>query len=334
MAEASLSPEGLADALLGVHRAADPDQACRAALLALTPIYGPAYLLRLVADRPGGPGRAVSFLGSDGPVFARLRAAGCPAPQRIDLPALVPPTAFRPEPHHLPLAESSGSEAVGEWPRVAARELGVSSGTAIALGGDGREAGALVLLTASGWPQQIAGVTVAHVGAAVANLLRAQEVQRSAEIDPETLVYTARRLEGEAVRELQRAARYRHNLSLIVVRTGEQPAHPARPRELASALVRTIRRSDVVGRLDSGGFALILPETGTAGAARVIARLGERASRARLAVEAGSATFPADGRSWGELRASADGRLRAIDGPLTPESVTRARDGAPAAEGV
>jgi GGDEF domain-containing protein len=198
--------------------------------------------------------------------------------------------------------------------RCVAAELGVRAVAVAPIPVTAPAAGVLALFTGPVWPDSVAEVVTAHVAAAMTNLLRAQNLQRSAEIDPETLVHTSRRFESEAVRELQRAVRHWHQVSVIVVVPDDDEAGAGRLGEISAELVRTIRRSDTAGRLDSGGFGLVLPETGAGGAARVLARLGERAGRGHISLRAGAATFPEDGRAWEDLLETAQSRLRPVEG--------------------
>jgi GGDEF domain-containing protein len=322
MAEgAAREPVALAEALLAVHRVSDPEQACRAVLQALAPAYGDAFTLRVAADRPGAAGRAVSFAGADGPVFARLRAAGWPTPRRFEMASLLGMAGGGDSARIHDVAAIAGGTALGEWMRCVGPELGSVSVAVAPLAVTAPASGVLALFTGPGWPDRVAEVVAAHIAAAMTNLLRAQNLQRSAEIDPETLVHTSRRFESEAVRELQRAVRHWHQVSVIVVRPDDESG-PGRLGEISAELVRTIRRSDTAGRLDSGGFGLVLPETGAGGAARVLARLGERAGRGHIRLRAGAATFPEDGRAWEELLEIAQSRLRPV------ESVAPDTDGA------
>jgi GGDEF domain-containing protein len=318
----------LAEALLPLHCAPDPEQACRTILQSLTPLCGAAYVLRIAADRPGGAGRAVSFAGGDGPVFARLRAAGCPVPRRFDLTALLGQGGAGA--HGRLWDVRALGEAPGElaWVGQAAAELGTEHVVLVPAPDTGAPAWVLLLFVAATWPDAVAQLVAAHLVAATANLLRVQDLQRSAEIDPETLVHTSRRFESEAAREVLRAARHWQPLSLVVVR----PAGGGNLREIAAALMRTIRRSDIVGRLEPDGFGLILPETGASGAARVLARLSERAARGQFSLHAGTATFPEDGRTWDALQQAAHARLHPVEsGPASwPElDGTRAIAGLP-----
>jgi diguanylate cyclase (GGDEF)-like protein len=310
-------PVDLLDVLLTVHREPEPDPALRAALAALAPAYGQAYVMRLTIDRAAAAARVVSFAGSDGPVFARMRHAGCPVPGRLSAGALLPPSPVDPAAgavRYGGMRDVLGGAFGDPWCAGAERELGVASATLAPVVVDEMPQGMVILLCSRGWTEPVARAVVAHAAVAVANSVRRQELQRSAEIDPETLVHNHRHFESALARELSRAARYHHSVSLVIVESVTQGLNSGQLRAIAAHLFRTVRRSDTVGRVDGAGFALILPETGAAGALTVISRLAERAERDGLELRAGSATHPDDGRSWNELLVAATSRQRRIKG--------------------
>ena len=127
--------------------------------------------------------------------------------------------------------------------------------------------------------------------------------------------------------ELQRAKRYRHQLSLVMLDIdyfkkfndthGHQAGNVAL-QHLARVLDETVRETDIVARYGGEEFALILPETtkrlADEMARRVRAnveaqpvRLGEH--HHRITVSLGLATFPRDTYSWQGLVESADKAL-------------------------
>lgn len=124
--------------------------------------------------------------------------------------------------------------------------------------------------------------------------------------------------------ELQRAKRYRHQLSLVMFDIdhfkkfndthGHQAGNVAL-QHLARVVDETVRETDIVARYGGEEFALILPETtkrlAHEMASRVRAnvesnpvRLGEH--HHRITVSAGVATFPRDAYTWQSLVECAD----------------------------
>ncbi|TMI92403.1 MAG: GGDEF domain-containing protein, partial [Bacillati bacterium ANGP1] len=85
----------------------------------------------------------------------------------------------------------------------------------------------------------------------------------------------------------------------------------------AQLLAQGMRASDVVARFGGDEFVLLFPETTTAGAQRVLRRLGtmktavsaERSGELRLTIAWGVATWPTDGPSPEQLLRTADRRL-------------------------
>ena len=85
----------------------------------------------------------------------------------------------------------------------------------------------------------------------------------------------------------------------------------------AQLLAQGMRASDVVARFGGDEFVLLFPETTTAGAQRVLRRLGtmktavseEVTAELRLTIAWGVATWPTDGPSPEQLLRTADRRL-------------------------
>ena len=90
---------------------------------------------------------------------------------------------------------------------------------------------------------------------------------------------------------------------------------------LAEALARNIRESDTAARVDGDEFAVILPDTDTAGARvvaeRIIADFGQSVTRTvagstKISTAFGIAVYPSDGRESDDLLAAADERIAAM----------------------
>jgi diguanylate cyclase (GGDEF)-like protein len=136
--------------------------------------------------------------------------------------------------------------------------------------------------------------------------------ERLAITDDVTEIYNARYLKSALKREVRRAHRFGHELSLLLVdlddppATGEAPegAHGPRVlRDVAALLASQVRSFDVLGRQGDDSFMIVLPQTSHEAAKEV-------AERMRTAVAAGTfgsaeagqvtvtialATFPHDG---------------------------------------
>jgi diguanylate cyclase (GGDEF)-like protein len=127
--------------------------------------------------------------------------------------------------------------------------------------------------------------------------------------------------------ELQRAKRYRHQLSLIMVDIdyfkkfndthGHQAGNVAL-NHLAGILANTVRETDIVARYGGEEFALVLPETTKRLAQDLAARVRSNVEASpvilggnhhRITVSLGLATFPRDCSTWEQLVEFADKAL-------------------------
>ena len=96
------------------------------------------------------------------------------------------------------------------------------------------------------------------------------EMKRLATTDPLTGIYNRETMFGHGKRELSRAMRYGHSLSLALLdidqlkQINEHSGHYAGDlviKKISDILQEKCRQSDVIGRLSSKEFLLILPET-------------------------------------------------------------------------
>jgi len=107
--------------------------------------------------------------------------------------------------------------------------------------------------------------------------------------------------------EAARAKRYSSPFSTVLIDLGEGATEPAVLEGLASGIVAATRDCDVAGLYDGSRVMVILPETDYFGAASTVRKLAkelEGNENGRKAVFS-HATFPRDGRSFGELAGSA-----------------------------
>jgi diguanylate cyclase (GGDEF)-like protein len=160
--------------------------------------------------------------------------------------------------------------------------------------------------------------TRALEGAAVhaAALLRAER-------DPLTGLANHGRLWAALEHETARAERYGRSVSVVMLdvdgfkKFNDRHGHVAGDEALARAaqLVRErSRASDVAARYGGDEFALVLPETASAGARAVAEKIRASIEALRLGgggvtVSAGVATAPDDGRAAADLVRAADARL-------------------------
>ena len=98
--------------------------------------------------------------------------------------------------------------------------------------------------------------------------------------DPDTGAFARAHFQTLAASEWERALRARRELSFILLRLRAAPpgdhfdAPPALLRNAVGAIRSVLRTGgDVIGRLDSLEFAVLLPETGSEGARDVVGRL-------------------------------------------------------------
>jgi diguanylate cyclase (GGDEF)-like protein len=131
---------------------------------------------------------------------------------------------------------------------------------------------------------------------------------------------------GDVATELERAARYDHELTLVYLDVddfkgiNDRFGHPAGDRVLravAEVLLDEARGSDIVGRTGGDEFAVCLVETEPDAGARFIARVRgrvaglslDRGMPPSLWITAGAARFPAEASSPDALFELADARL-------------------------
>jgi diguanylate cyclase (GGDEF)-like protein len=170
-------------------------------------------------------------------------------------------------------------------------------------------------------------LTVALEGPAVAldNALTLQRVEALSVTDDLTHLYNSRYLNQVLRREAKRASRSGRPLSLLFVDldgfkgvndTHGHLAGSAALVEAADVIRRSARETDVVARFGGDEFALILPDTGSEGAAAVGDRVRERIDEhtflsgdglaIHLTVSIGVATLPDVAASAEELVKAAD----------------------------
>jgi diguanylate cyclase (GGDEF)-like protein len=160
---------------------------------------------------------------------------------------------------------------------------------------------------------------------ALDNALRVQRAEALSVTDDLTQLYNSRYLSQVLRRETKRASRSGRPLSLLFIdldgfkSINDTHGHLYGSRALveAAGLIRlSARETDVVSRFGGDEFALILPDTGSDGAAAVGERIRERVAAhrflqgdgltIRLTVSVGVATLP-------DVAASTEGLIQAAD---------------------
>ncbi|MGQ9524224.1 MAG: diguanylate cyclase [Armatimonadota bacterium] len=150
----------------------------------------------------------------------------------------------------------------------------------------------------------------------IADLVRgAVEMRRSAVEDSSrdelTGTYNARYFREQLEREVRRARRYQHPVSLAVVEVDHLENYAAVYGAvvadsvlvaMAGFLATNLRDADLVARVNSGGFAVLMPETGLKQALKAVARNLEELRRTNLSIDQDrlqiSATFSAGVSSY------------------------------------
>lgn len=151
-----------------------------------------------------------------------------------------------------------------------------------------------------------------------------RSLQELAVTDPLTGLYNRRRFD-EALRwECQRATRSGRPVSLLLAdvrglkRANDRLGHQvgdALLQAVAQAIRRTVRATDLAFRVGGDEFAVLLPDTGSGGAALVAQAVAEEVERTRVPVSGsevrarvtvGTATCPDDATTPGQLTLAAD----------------------------
>ena len=173
-------------------------------------------------------------------------------------------------------------------------------------------------------------VIAAHIATAIENTRSYEEALLLAERDPLTSLYNHRgihkRLAGESLRAQQNGC----ELSLIMMDMDDfkllndtygHPAGDAMLRQVSDEIRGVLRHADLAGRVGGDEILIVLPNTGSAGAAQFSDRLlstlaarpciTEQGASIPIRVSLGLATFPDDTQSLAQLVGIADANLYA-----------------------
>ena len=206
-------------------------------------------------------------------------------------------------------------------------------GVAVPLRNGSRVLGALALIRRDGAPPLDAAAVeaieslAAPAGIAVGNVLDHEETRRLSVTDALTGAGNFRHLSTTLAREVERATRFGRPLSIVMLDldhfkgVNDTHGHPFGDgvlREFARRLQDCLREVDTVARYGGEEFAVVLPETGSDGAAAVTARIVSAvrgkpftvgAASQAVTVSAGVASFPDHGRTASEILRAADAAL-------------------------
>lgn len=164
-------------------------------------------------------------------------------------------------------------------------------------------------------------VQVAHQAGLVA--AKGEDIERLALLDVVTELYNHRAFVKEIKAEIARARRYKHHVALcmIVVDNFDTLIENYGPltqdavlKVVANVIRISIREVDTAARYAPMQFAIVLPQTTSAGAALVAERIRQRIanqvfshnwSNFSITASVGVATFPDNGQDYEELIAKA-----------------------------
>jgi diguanylate cyclase (GGDEF)-like protein len=173
-------------------------------------------------------------------------------------------------------------------------------------------------------PLLVSAASVAILVSITERLERERDLARaSARADPLTGVANRRAMLERIDYEIARHARTRRSFGVLVLDLdgfkllNDRFGHLAGDdllREVAGAVQRAIRDQDTLARMGGDEFCVLAPETSPAGARTLSARATESVSRVTVGIEAlgasaGTALFPADGKTAAALLHAADQRL-------------------------
>jgi diguanylate cyclase (GGDEF)-like protein len=161
---------------------------------------------------------------------------------------------------------------------------------------------------------------------AAANRQRMAQLEADVITDELTQVYNYRFLRQTLELEVQRAARYRHWLSILMIDVDHLKAYNDRFGHLAGSqllksLARVLRTAtrdiDLIAKYGGDEFLIILPHTGLAGARSAAERLRAAVestpfaplAKGEMTCSIGIAAFPGDGRTPEALLGAADEAL-------------------------
>lgn len=210
---------------------------------------------------------------------------------------------------------------------AAQRELGLASTAVVPLVATGERLGAFILLLAREPHVEPMRLLAAHVASAAGRLQASLAAAGQPVTGAGRSVFDARKLESDLEKELARADRYKHQVSIAVIEaTNLRLLYERYGRALTdgllqrtgAALARDSRDVDLIGAYKDSGYTMILTEATAEDAAAAATRLlrtaqevarDERAPGLELHLACGWATYPVDGKARDALFAAAVRRM-------------------------
>ncbi len=156
-----------------------------------------------------------------------------------------------------------------------------------------------------------------------------EEILKLTKEDSKTSCYNSSFIADMAEKEINRAYRYHHKMSLIIIdiddfkKINDSYGHIAGDRvlkEFASILNKSVRKEDIVGRFGGDEFIILLPQTGRIGARFLAERIKQNlelfySKKNNLDIDkpvtfsAGISTYPLDSINYEGLVKKADASL-------------------------
>jgi diguanylate cyclase (GGDEF)-like protein len=183
----------------------------------------------------------------------------------------------------------------------------------------------------------VARIIAEYAASSVRNADRMSRVEKVSLRDSETSAYSSAFLKDYLEKELYKSGRFRRPLSVILFVAGNFAQLMAQTREslvigalagVVEEIRKALRDSDLIARIDTDRFCIVLPETDAFGTMLAIRRL-RKAIRGKSAISflGGEfrlqsfflpATFPRDGKTYPDLkRAAEEGYARQQRSPLS-----------------
>jgi diguanylate cyclase (GGDEF)-like protein len=323
----------LLNALLRLHGAEDMASLSDAADQLARTYLGGTHLLVLLIDKGGAfhfrPARA----GATGTLIKRLSEI-----LEIDMSREIPP------PHRGRLAkiwldDSASAQAVSLadfWGDSAGEEtcwraektLDISQVTAIRLASPEEPLGIALFISPGDLPDPAMLDAVGrHVTVALTNVRSIEKARQFGTVDPIRWVPDGNEFTRQLSREVSRARRYGHDVSVVILVVDNFDALRLEYgwtvanrllRSVGSALTEHLRESDYLGAYRHNGFGLILVQTSGEGALEGAARLREVAQAVRVLegddgpvpeCVVATASCPEDGGEANALLLAAESRL-------------------------
>jgi diguanylate cyclase (GGDEF)-like protein len=231
-----------------------------------------------------------------------------------------------------PVLYSAGVLLRGLGPEGAAddaqRKLGLASLAFVPLKWAGERFGALLLMFVEQPETAELQLFADHVACATVNLRQMQSARVTGVTDVVRSVFDARKLDSELEKELARAARYKHEVSLVVIEATNLRLLRERfgtflteqlLQRLGAALAENARDIDVIGAYKQSGYAMIVtqaaPDAARAAAERLLSIAedmklpSDGAPGLELHLVGGWATSPDDGATTDTMFAAAERRM-------------------------